>query len=76
MKVIPGPIRNLDLMSLKSTTRAAENAAEKLRKEKQAVENQAAAVSEATRIREMFAEDRKRLEKRYGFVSLSGRSVE
>ena len=63
-------------MSAKTTTRAAEIAAEKARKEKQGVLNQAAAVSEATRIREMFAEDRKRLEKRYGFVSMSGRSVE
>jgi cytidylate kinase len=63
-------------MSLKSTTRAAEDAAQKLRKEQQAVENQAAAVSEASRVRDMFAEDRKRLEKRYGFVSLSGRSVD
>ncbi len=63
-------------MSAKATTRAAENAAEKVRKEKQAVENQAAAVSEATRIREMFAEDRKRLEKRYGFISMSSRSGE
>ena len=63
-------------MSVKSATRAAENTAEKVRKEEQAVKNQAAAVSEATRIREMFAEDRKRLEKRYGFVSMSSRSGE
>ena len=63
-------------MSAKTTTRAAEAAAEKIRKAKRDVEAQAAAVSEATRIRDMFAEDRKRLEKRYGFVSLSGRSVE
>ncbi len=63
-------------MSLKSATRAAEDAAQKLRKAQQAVENQAAAVSEASRVRDMFAEDRKRLEKRYGFVSLSGRSTD
>ena len=35
-----------------------------------------AQLDEATRIREMFAEDRKRLEKRYGFVSMSSRSGE
>jgi hypothetical protein len=61
-------------MSVKSATKAAQHAAEKVRKEQQAVENQAAAVSEATRIREMFAADRKRLERRYGFVSMSSRN--
>ena len=63
-------------MSAKSTALAAANAAEKIRKEKEGVKAQSAAVSEAARIREMFADDRKRLEKRYGVISVSSLSSE
>lgn len=63
-------------MSAKSTTIAATNAAEKLRKAKAGVKAHSAAVSEAARIRQMFADDRKRLEKRYGIISVTGSSVD
>ena len=57
-------------------TLAAANAAEKVRKAKEGVKAQASAVSEAARVREMFAADRKRLEKRYGIISVSSLSSE
>jgi len=47
---------------------AAEAVAKKARKEAEGVAAHAAAVAEAARIRKMFAEDRRKLDTRYGAV--------
>ncbi len=56
------------MASPKSIT-AAEIAKQKAHKEAEGLRAQAAAVAEAARVREMFAADRKRIEKRYGVIS-------
>jgi len=64
------------MASPRSIALAAEVAAQKVRKEAEGVKAQGAAVAEAARIREMFAEDRRRLEKRYGVISARSMSSE
>jgi hypothetical protein len=57
------------MASQKSIALAAAASALKARKEAQGEENQRAAVEEAARVRQMFADDRSRLERRYGVIS-------
>ncbi|HEY0395188.1 MAG TPA: hypothetical protein VGD01_11900 [Candidatus Elarobacter sp.] len=57
-------------------SRSTIKAAAKLRSEEDGVKAQDAAVKEAARVREMFAEDRRRLDRRYGVVSTRGMSSE
>jgi hypothetical protein len=64
------------MASPRSIALAAEAAAVKARKEADGVKAQIAAVAEAARVREMFAADRKRLEKRYGVISAPAMSSE
>jgi len=58
------------MASSRTTTLAAKVSAEKARKEVEGVKAQTAAVAEAARVREMFAKDRQRLEKRYGVIKV------
>jgi hypothetical protein len=62
--------------SPRSIAKAAEDIANKARKEADGVKAQTAAVAEAARIRQMFAEDRSKLEKRYGVISARSMSSE
>jgi hypothetical protein len=64
------------MASPRSIAKAAEESAQKARKEAEAVKAQSAAVSEAARIRQMFADDRSKLEKRYGVISARSMSSE
>ncbi len=64
------------MASQRSIALAAEASALKARKEEQGVKNQRAAVEEAARVRQMFADDRSRLEKRYGVISVRSMSSE
>lgn len=64
------------MASSRSTTVAAKIKAQKARKEADGVKAQDAAVAEAARVRQMFADDRSRLEKRYGVVSARTMSSE
>jgi hypothetical protein len=64
------------MASQRSIALAAEASAVKARKEAQGVKNQRAAVEEAARVRQMFADDRSRLEKRYGVISVRSMSSE
>lgn len=56
------------MTSKRSIAGAAEAEAKKSRKEAEGVAAQVAAVAEAARIRKMFAEDRHKLDTRYGAV--------
>jgi hypothetical protein len=64
------------MASPRSIALAAEAAKQKARKEAEGVKAQSAAVAEAARVREMFAADRQRLEKRYGVISAPAMSSE
>jgi hypothetical protein len=64
------------MASPRTTALAAKVRAEKARKEAEGVKAQSAAVAEASRIREMFATDRRRLEKRYGVISVESMNSE
>ena len=57
------------MASPRSIALAEEAAKRKERKEAESAEAQVAAAAEASRIRAMFAEDRRKLEKRYGVIS-------
>ena len=63
------------MASPRSIAHAASVAAEKVRKEEAGVVAQGEAVAEAARVREMFAEDRRKLDKRYGVVSTRSSEV-
>jgi hypothetical protein len=54
--------------SKRSSAGAAEAVAKKAQKEAEGVAAQDAAVAEAARIRKMFADDRRKLDSRYGAV--------
>jgi hypothetical protein len=62
--------------SPRSIAKAAEDSAQKARKEAEGIKAQSAAVAEAARIRQMFADDRSKLEKRYGVISARSMSSE
>jgi hypothetical protein len=62
--------------SPRSIALAAEASAVKARKEAAGVEAQRAAVAEAARVRQMFADDRTRLERRYGVITTRSMSSE
>ncbi|HEV3089410.1 MAG TPA: hypothetical protein VGX96_19555 [Candidatus Elarobacter sp.] len=64
------------MASPRSIAKAAEDTANKARKEAEGVKAQSAAVAESARIRAMFAEDRSKLEKRYGVISARSMSSE
>jgi hypothetical protein len=63
-------IRNLNCMKAKTNTAAAK-AAQQLRQAEHDAAATVAAVAEAASVRAMFAEDRKRFEKRYGVISMT-----
>jgi hypothetical protein len=63
------PTRNvIGMPSNRSIAGAAEAVAKKAQKEADGLAAQVAAVAEAARIRKMFAEDRRKLDTRYGAV--------
>ena len=64
------------MASRPSIAKTAENRAQKARKEADGIKAQTAAVAEAARIRQMFADDRSKLEKRYGVISARSMSSE
>ena len=64
------------MASPRSIALAAEVSAQKARKEADGIKAQGAAVAEAARIRQMFADDRSRFEKRYGVISARSMSSE
>ena len=64
------------MASPRSIALAAEAAKLKDKKAADSAKAQVAAVAEASRVREMFAEDRRKLEKRYGVISARSMSSE
>jgi hypothetical protein len=64
------------MTSRPSIAKAAADRAQKARKEAEGIKAQTAAVAEAARIRQMFAADRSKLEKRYGVISARSMSSE
>ncbi len=64
------------MTSRPSSAKAAAGRAQKARKEAEGIKAQTAAVAEAARVRQMFADDRSKLEKRYGVISARSTSSE